>query len=163
MYVEEMDEKNLAVFDPSQVKSAIGNNGQFGPTPSIRESRISSPGLFEQADIGINVRSDQKSGLRYADEIIDGNKKYETRDSDSLRPYVGKRIAIVRTGEGTAKAIGEVTVGEPILVNETQFNEMRSEHLVPAGSTFDIKPGSKKYLYPMLNPVRLAAVPMLLA
>jgi hypothetical protein len=154
MYVEEMDEKNLAVFDPSQVKSAIGNNGQFGPTPSIRESRISSPGLFEQADIGINVRSDQKSGLRYADEIIDGNKKYETRDSDSLRPYVGKRIAIVRTGEGTAKAIGEVTVGEPILVNETQFNEMRSEHLVPAGSTFDIKPGSKKYLYPMLNPVR---------
>lgn len=39
MYVEEMDEKNLAVFDPSQVKSAIGNNGQFGPTPSIRESR----------------------------------------------------------------------------------------------------------------------------
>lgn len=39
MYVEEMDEKNLAVFDPNQVKSAIGNNGQFGVTPSIRESR----------------------------------------------------------------------------------------------------------------------------
>ena len=92
--------------------------------------------------------------MRYADEIVDGNKKYETRDSDSLRPYVGKRIAIVRTGEGAAKAIGEVTVGEPILVDETQFNEMRSEHLVPAGSTFDIKPGSKKYLYPMLDPVR---------
>jgi hypothetical protein len=155
MYVEEMDEKNLAVFDPRQIKSAIGNNGNFDVAlPSIRESRISSPGVFEQADIGINVRSDQKSGLRYADEIVDGNKKYETRDSDSLRPYVGKRIAIVRTGEGAAKAIGEVTVGEPILVDETQFNEMRSEHLVPAGSTFDIKPGSKKYLYPMLDPVR---------
>lgn len=42
MYVEEMDEKNLAVFDPNQVKSAIGNNGQFGPaTTSIREARRS--------------------------------------------------------------------------------------------------------------------------
>jgi len=236
MYIEESGIKNLAVFNPNQIKSAIGNNGNFDvATPSIRESRkqptyniinrrtgevvgqantlagarravdrrdnqyggyvhqiqvmdaeadrletnkdnarlglplveegefvvprirlsrISSPGVFEQADIGINVRSDQKSGLRYADEIVDGNKKYETRDSDSLRPYVGKRIAIVRTGEGTAKAIGEATVGEPIVVDEAQFNRMRSEHLVPAGSAFDIKPGSKKYLYPMLNPVR---------
>jgi hypothetical protein len=40
MYVEEQGEKNLAVFDPGQVKSAIGNNGEFSPTtPSIRESR----------------------------------------------------------------------------------------------------------------------------
>lgn len=43
MYVEEQGEKNLAVFDPSQIKSAIGNNGDFGPTPSIRESRSSAP------------------------------------------------------------------------------------------------------------------------
>lgn len=42
MYVEEQGEKNLAVFDPGQIKSAIGNNGQFGPaTTSIREARRS--------------------------------------------------------------------------------------------------------------------------
>ena len=41
MYVEEQGEKNLAVFDPNQIKSAVGNNGDFSPiTPSIRESRI---------------------------------------------------------------------------------------------------------------------------
>ena len=39
MYVEEAGEKNLAVFNPNQIKSAIGNNGDFGPTLSIRESR----------------------------------------------------------------------------------------------------------------------------
>jgi len=40
MYVEEAGQKNLAVFEPNQVKSAIGNNGEFSPlTPSIRESR----------------------------------------------------------------------------------------------------------------------------
>ena len=43
MYVEEQGEKNLAVFNPEQIKSAIGNNGQFSPaTPSIRESRPES-------------------------------------------------------------------------------------------------------------------------
>jgi Large polyvalent protein associated domain 38/ADP-Ribosyltransferase in polyvalent proteins len=39
MYVKEAGTKNLAVFNPEQIKSAIGNNGQFGPTPSIMESR----------------------------------------------------------------------------------------------------------------------------
>jgi hypothetical protein len=40
MFVEEGGQKNLAVFDPGQIKSAIGNNGDFSPlTPSIRESR----------------------------------------------------------------------------------------------------------------------------
>lgn len=40
MYVEEQGEKNLAVFNPGQIKSAVGNTGDFSPiTPSIRESR----------------------------------------------------------------------------------------------------------------------------
>lgn len=116
---------------------------------------------FDQGDffyqdgrlMGINVRSDTQAGVRYADEIISGKKTYESRDSDSLRPYVGERIAIVRTGEGTAKAIGEVTLGEPLVVNEEQFNAMREQHLVPAGSTFDVKPGGVKYLYPVETPV----------
>jgi len=43
MYVEEAGQKNLAVFNPNQVKSAIGNNGEFGITPDIRESRQAVP------------------------------------------------------------------------------------------------------------------------
>lgn len=103
--------------------------------------------------MGINVASDTKAGLRYADMIVDGHKTLESRNSDTLRPYVGKRVAIVRTGEGKAKAIGEVTVGEPKVVNQKQFRAMEDEHKVPKGSRFDINTPTK-HLYPMHDPVR---------
>jgi hypothetical protein len=103
--------------------------------------------------MGINVASDTKAGLRYADMIVDGHKTLESRNSDTLRPYVGKRVAIVRTGEGKAKAIGEVTIGEPKVVNQRQFRAMEDEHKVPKGSRFDINTPTK-HLYPMHDPVR---------
>jgi hypothetical protein len=104
--------------------------------------------------IGINVRNDQN--VAYADLIVDGHKAFETRASDTLRPYVGKRVCIVRTGAGKARAIGSAVVGEPIVVDEAAFAAMRDQHHVPAGSAFDIKPGATKHLYPMLDPVRFA-------
>jgi len=103
--------------------------------------------------MGINVASDTKAGLRFADMIVDGHKTLESRNSDTLRPYVGKRVSIVRTGEGKAKAIGEVTVGEPKVVNQKQFRAMEDEHKVPKGSRFDINTPTK-HLYPMHDPVR---------
>lgn len=110
--------------------------------------------ISESHVMGINVRSDKKAGISYADHIVDGKKKMETRDTNSLKHYVGKRVAIVKTGEGKAHAIGEVTVGEPVEVDEKEFRKRSSEHLVPKGSSFDIKPGKTKHLYPMLNPTR---------
>ena len=103
---------------------------------------------------GINVRSDTKAGMSYADHIVDGKKKMETRDNTKLNSYIGKRVAIIKTGEGKAHAIGEVTVGEPQEVGEDEFRKRESEHLVPKGSDFDIKPGKTKHMYPMINPVR---------
>ena len=112
-------------------------------------------GADDNIMMGINVKSDVKFGKRYADLMVDGNKKYETRDSNSLKPYIGRRMAVIRTGEGTAKAIGHWTVGEPIVVdNEKEFRAREHEHLVPNGSTFDIKKGQKKYLYPVIDPQR---------
>ena len=44
IYVNEEGVKNLAVFDPSQIKSATGNSGQFDPAnPDIRYSRSVKP------------------------------------------------------------------------------------------------------------------------
>ena len=103
--------------------------------------------------MGINVASDRKSGRRYADMIVDGHKTLESRNSDTLRPYVGKRVAIVRTGEGKAKAIGEVTIGEPMVVNKQKFRALEDKHHVPEGSAFDINTPTK-HLYPMHDPVR---------
>lgn len=109
--------------------------------------------MDKKPPMGINVASDRKAGMRYADLIVDGHKTHESRNSDSLRPYVGKRVSIVRTGEGAAKAIGEVTVGAPIVVNKKKFRSMEPQHLVPEGSAFDIKTETK-HLYPMHDPVR---------
>ena len=105
--------------------------------------------------LGINVRSDTKEGLSYSDLILDGKKTYETRDSDSLRKYVGKRVGIVKTGEGDASAIGSVIIGEPEIVGVKQFRKLEKKHLVPKGSDFDIK--EKKYLYPLIEPQRFNA------
>ncbi len=104
--------------------------------------------------IGINVRGG------YAAHIVDGRKLYETRDTNSLRPYVHRRMAIVQTGDGKARAIGMVTIGEPIIVDEGQFRAMQHLHLVPKGDKFDIKPGGVKYLYPMVDPERIDPRPV---
>ena len=120
------------------------------------QSLLDKQGMTEEQQstptMGINVRSD--GDIDYASLIIDGRKKYESRQTDSLRPYVGKTVAIVRTGKGPAVAIGQVTVGEPVVVDAEKFNKMRKQHLVPQGSKFDIDPGATKYLYPMIDPVR---------
>jgi hypothetical protein len=122
------------------------------PRPAIKMPDIYASG-GDVHPMGINVKTDKKAGLRYADLIVDGHKKFESRNGDTLRPYVGKRVAIVRTGEGPAKAIGEVTVGDPMVVNRRQFRSMERHHLVPEGSAFDIQTETK-HLYPMHNPVR---------
>ena len=61
--------------------------------------------------------------------IGSGQKKYESRDKDSLRPYVGKRIGIRETGSGPAKLVGYATVGEPIEVGEAEFADSSDQHL----------------------------------
>ena len=104
-------------------------------------------------EMGINVRTDES--VNYSDLIVSGQKKYETRDKDSLRPYIGKRVGIVETGSGPANLVGYATVGDPIEVGESEFNDSRDLHLVPEGSKFDIKPGQSKFLYEMLEPTKL--------
>ena len=127
--------------------SSESGDGGGGGGESVREGASNNI-----PTIGINVRSD--GNIDYASLIVDGKKKYESRRTDSLRPYVGKTVGIVRTGNGPAVAIGQVTIGEPIKVDVGKFNKLRNQHLVPQGSKFDIESDSTKYLYPMINPVR---------
>jgi hypothetical protein len=112
-------------------------------------------GIAEESgtpEMGINVRYDAGSGIDYAEEIVSGRKTLETRNTDSLRPYVGQRVGIVRTGRGPAEAIGSVVIGEPVIADQAEFDRTRSQHLVPAGSTFDIRPGGTKFMYPVSSP-----------
>lgn len=130
-------------------------NGYTGPAyvaVAQNQQGVTEDATNNIPTIGINVRSD--GNIDYASLIVDGKKKYESRRTDSLRPYVGKTVGIVRTGNGPAVAIGQVTIGEPIEVDVGKFNKLRNQHLVPQGSKFDIESDSTKYLYPMINPVR---------
>lgn len=138
---------NYGIMNSNAIKSAIGNRGTYDTS---KEDLSKAKG---GSVMGVNVASDRKAGRSYADLIVDGQKTLESRNGDSLRPYVGKRVAIVRTGEGKAKAIGEVTIGEPMVVNSKQFRELEHRHMVPKNSTFDINTPTK-HLYPLHNPER---------
>ena len=106
--------------------------------------------------LGINIAVD-RNGTDYADLIIKGTKKFESRETPSLKPYVGKRVGIVRTGAGPAEVIGTVEIGKPIEVNENEFAKLRDQHLVSEDSSFNIKKGQTKFLYPMIDPVAMDA------
>ena len=103
--------------------------------------------------MGINVRNTKDKP--FADLIVDGLKTIETRESNSLHPYVGERIAIVRTGEGKAFAIGEVIItGFSWTNSESIFNSYEDMHMVEKGNPFYIKQGIGKYMYFLDNAVR---------
>jgi putative chitinase len=144
-------------YDVTKIADQGKESGEYFWQKNRGEERIWEQGISEGSSnniptIGINVRSD--GNIDYASLIVDGEKKYESRKTDSLRPYVGKTVGIVRTGNGPAVAIGQVTIGEPIVVDAEKFNRLRKQHLVPQGSKFDIDSDGTKYLYPMIDPVR---------
>ena len=147
-----------AAFDPDNkgLKNILGGSAALAiGLGASGESEAGIPDAAAKAvNKAVNVRVDKKAGIDYADEILSGNKTFETRNTDSLRPYVGQRVGIARTGAGEAKALGSAEIGEPIVVDEATFRTMQDQHLVPPGTDFDIKPGGTKYLYPVSNPER---------
>ena len=147
-----------AAFDPDNkgLKNILGGSAALAVgLGASNESEAGVPDAAAKAvNKAINVRVDKKAGIDYADEILSGKKTFETRNTDSLRPYVGQRVGIARTGAGEAKALGSAEIGEPIVVDEATFRTMQDQHLVPPGTDFDIKPGGTKYLYPVSNPER---------
>ena len=148
VYLHNILEKNVK-RDPIELPDLYAKGGSVKKaTQGVLEK------LFDIPRMGINVRTDKKADLPFADLIVDGSKLYESRESDSLRPYVNKSMSIVRTGSGPAKAIGSVMIEEPMLVDAKKFRELQEKHLVPEGSAFDIAPNGQKYLYPLSNPRR---------
>ena len=103
---------------------------------------------------GVNVRDGK--GINFAELICMGEKTIETRNTNSLKPYINKRVRIIRTGAKGIKAmvVGECTIGNPIIYkNELDFESDYSKHLVTKDSGFWIKENKIKYGYPIINPV----------
>lgn len=121
--------------------------GDIGPLMSVKDKLGPIP------EVGININD---STQPFTDQILSGQKTIETRDSDSLRKYVGQQVGLIRTGKGNAQLVGYATIGEPTVYrSEQQFRDDQDKHLVPKDSKFDIKPNGIKYGYPLSDVVAL--------
>ena len=105
--------------------------------------------------MGINI-SDEVDD--FTDKILNGWKTVETRDTDSLKPYVGQRVGIIQTGQGPARLVGYVTVGEPEhYTSREQFAAATDRHRIYSGTEYDFNDAKgQKFGYPMIDPVAVA-------
>jgi hypothetical protein len=108
--------------------------------------------------MGININDTHQD---YTGQILRGEKTVETRDTQSLNPYVGRRIALFRTHDNKSVptlVVGHATVGEPIHYPDADsFDADYERHRVASDSLhhFTRAKYGEKYGYPMLDPVAL--------
>jgi hypothetical protein len=138
-----------ASVDIGMITTPSRAQGRAAPTPAPRG---------EYPPIGININD---AAQNFTEQILSGEKTIETRATDSLRPYVGRRVGIVRTGVGPAELVGYATIGEPVVYNSTEeFRADQEKHLVEAGSEFDIQEGGVKYGYPLTDVESVTPTPV---
>jgi len=105
-----------------------------------------------EISIGVNINDDSQP---FTDLILNGEKTIETRNTPTLRPYVGKRVGIISTSKKRkAKLVGYIDIVKEIeYTNEKQFDSDYNKHLVDKDSPFYIK--DIKYGYVLTNPERI--------
>ena len=104
--------------------------------------------------LGININCKTQD---FISQILNGDKTIETRNTPSLRSYVGKRIGLVKTGCGKAMLCGYATIIREIhYKNEEEFRHDENKHLVQKGSSYDIV--TEKYGYLLSDVVRIEPV-----
>jgi hypothetical protein len=103
--------------------------------------------------IGININDKIQD---FTGQILRGEKTIETRNRNSLKSFIGKKIGIIRTGKGKAYLVGYATIGDPVIYkNEEEFRKDYNKHLVQKDSKFDIPKGGIKYGYPLFDVIAL--------
>lgn len=115
MFVEEGGQKNLAVFDPGQIKSAIGNNGDFSPlTPSIRESRK------EPTYNIVNSRTGEVVGQA---NTIGGARRAVDRRDNQYGAYVHTIQTVDPERDIAARNVARERLGLPPIERESRGSE----------------------------------------
>lgn len=84
--------------------------------------------------------------------ILSGAKTYETRSRRTLHRFIGKHVAIVRTGKGNPVVVGYADIDCCFECRDKAFyNTFRYETLTCA-TAYDWTPDIKvKYLYHLVN------------
>lgn len=106
--------------------------------------------------MGINI---SERNQPYAEQILNGEKTIETRNSRSLHPYVGTRVGLIRTHpKQPAMLVGFATIGRPVhYPDAASFDADYPHHLVDTDSPEHLihSPSGQKYGYPMHDVERL--------
>lgn len=112
----------------------------------------------ENAIKGVNINDGEQG---FTEQILSGEKTIETRDSNSLNAYINTPVGIIQTGKGIAKLVGYAIFGEPkIYKDEKAFRKDVGAHRIEPGNKYDIKPGSIKYGYPVLEVAKIDPIPV---
>jgi len=131
---------------PQEDVANITNNSEVIPTEDVDK------GIY------INVANQD-----YIEQILNGDKTIETRfeikgkdGKGPLDSLVGKRVALIATGNGKQKVMGYVTIADKKLYeNEDAFRADENQHKV-SGGEYDVANGNgrRKIGYVLENPVR---------
>lgn len=88
----------------------------------------------------------------FTEQIFNLLKDIETRNTNSLKSLIGKRVGIIRTGCEKATLVGLVTIADVIKYEtEDTFRSDEKHHMVKKGSKYDIKKGGVKYGYVLVD------------
>jgi predicted transcriptional regulator len=98
--------------------------------------------------MGVNINDKHQC---FTEQILNGSKTIETRNTRSLDPYIGTTVGIVRTGKGKAILVGTCTIGEPMFYgSKSDFDLDYNRHLVGKESPYYISTKGK-WGYPVTN------------
>lgn len=130
--------------------------------PSPNKNKIDFTKMLQgdkrgKTPMGVNI-SDKVQA--FTDQILSGQKTIETRRTNSLRPYIGQRVGIIRTGRGKALLVGFMDIGIPVFYRtKAEFSADFGRHRVGDKSPFRFKRGGK-FGYPLSNVTRCVPVPV---
>ena len=119
--------------------------------PGVRD-RVK--GVFSMFGIYINCRS-----VPFVDMILSGEKVFETRSRDMLRPLVGRMVYLIETGKGVPMVKGTARIDYSFPVTRF-FKRLRQDACI-VGTAYDVKPGQMKIFYRLsdVRPVQPFPVP----
>lgn len=113
----------------------------------------------QNIDKGVNINDKRQA---FTDQILSLSKDIETRNSNSLRSLIGKRVALIKTGCGKAHIVGLATItGVKVYKSLREFRKDYHRHLVGPGSKYDIRPDGVKYGYILEDVERCDPIPVM--
>ena len=123
---------------------------------TLRQSRTKAASR-DKVTRGVNIND---SAQPFTDQILTGQKTIETRRTNSLRPYIGQKVGLIRTGKGQAMLVGFAVIGEPVFYRtKAEFSADFARHQVGDKSKFGFKRGGK-FGYPLTMVTRCKPQPV---